>query len=223
FQLNSSYWTDEILALQKSFRLSLLQVITTFLGDTHHPLYSVFARVSLLMFGEAPWALRLPAVLFGVMAIAMTYVVARLAVRRREALFASLLLAVSYHHVWFSQNARGYTLIGLLALLTTWTLIRLLQQPTWRLAAAYALCAALGAYTHLTMVFVAIGQALVAVVAMARPQAPWYCMRRCSARCWISSSTNPPTCAARPRRRGRSAKPCAYCSPASTRHRSSRR
>ena len=170
-RLNSSYWTDEILALQKSFRLSLPQVVTTFLGDTHHPLYSIFARLSLVTFGEAPWAIRLPAVLFGVMAVAMTYVVARLAVSRREALFASLLLAVSYHHVWFSQNARGYTLIGLLALLSTWTLIRLLHRPTWRLAAAYALCAALGAYTHLTMVFVAIGQALVAVVALARAPA----------------------------------------------------
>ena len=169
-QLNSSYWTDEILALQRSFRIPMSDIVTTFFGDTHHPLYAVLARVSLSAFGESPWAVRLPAMLCGVAAIAMTWAVARLALPRREALFASLLLAVSYHHVWFSQNARGYTLIGLLALLSTWNLIRLLERPTWRLAAAYALSAALGAYTHLTMVFVAIGQALVAIVELARPQ-----------------------------------------------------
>ena len=169
-RLNSGLWTDEILALQRSFRLSLADIVTSFFGDTHHPLYSVFARISLLLFGESPWAVRLPAMVFGVATIAMTYAVARLTTSRRVALFASALLAVSYHHVWFSQNARGYTLIGLLALLSTWTLIRLLETPTWKLAVAYALCAALGAYTHLTMVFVAVGQALVAGVDLVRPQ-----------------------------------------------------
>ena len=169
-QLNSSYWTDEILALQRSFRLPLSEIVTTFFGDTHHPLYAVMARVTLIAFGESPWAVRLPAVLFGVATIGMTWAVARLAVSRREALFASLLLAVSYHHVWFSQNARGYTLIGFLALLTTWILVRLLERPTWRLALAFAGCSALGAYTHLTMVFVAIGQALVVIVELLRPR-----------------------------------------------------
>ena len=170
-QLNSSYWTDEILALQRSFRLPVSEIVTTFFGDTHHPLYSVMARISLVVFGESPWAVRLPAALFGVAAIGMTWAVARLAVSRREALFASLLLALSYHHVWFSQNARGYTLLGFLALLTTWILVRLLERPTWRLALAYAWCAALGAYTHLTMVFVAVGHALVVIVELVRPLA----------------------------------------------------
>jgi mannosyltransferase len=165
---NSELWTDEILALLHSFRLPLAEIITTFRGDNHHPLYAVFARISLVMFGESPWALRLPSVLFGTAAVAATYGVARLVAPRREALIASLLLAVSYHHVWFSQNARGYTLIGLLALVNTWILVRMLEQPSWRLAIVFALCAAAGAYTHLTMVFITIGQAMVALVALRR-------------------------------------------------------
>ena len=75
-QLNSSYWTDEILALQRSFRLPLAEIVTSFFGDTHHPLYAVMARMSLVAFGEAPWAVRLPAMLFGVAAIGMTWAVA---------------------------------------------------------------------------------------------------------------------------------------------------
>lgn len=169
-RLNSGYWADEIGALQGSFRLSGIGVLTTFLGDNHHPLYSVFGRVSLLLFGEAPWVVRLPAVLFGVAAVAVTYVVARLVASRREALLASLLLAVSYHHVWFSQNARGYTLVALLALLSTWALVKMLEVPAWRMALAYAVFAALAAYTHLTMVFVAVGQAIVAVIVLAWPE-----------------------------------------------------
>lgn len=163
-QLNSGYWADEIGALQTSYELPGLGVLTTFRGDTHHPLYSIFGRIAVLLFGESPWAVRLPAVLFGVATIPATYAVARMVTSRREALLASLLLAVSYHHVWFSQNARGYTLIALLALLSTWALVRMLETSSWRMAFAYAVFAALGAYTHATMVFVAIGQAMVAAV-----------------------------------------------------------
>lgn len=165
--VDSGYWVDEMYALRSSFRLPGLGVFTTFLGDTHHPLYSVFGRMALLLFGESPWSVRLPAVLFGVAAIPATYAVARLVASRREALLASLLLAVSYHHVWFSQNARGYTLIALLALLSTWALVRLLEATSWRLAWAYAAFAALAAYTHLTMVFVAVGQAAAAAFVLA--------------------------------------------------------
>ena len=167
--LDSGYWADEILALLMSFRLPGAEVVTTYIGDNHHPLYSIFGRISLLAFGESPWSLRLPAVLFGAAAVPATYAVARLVASRREALLASLILAVSYHHVWFSQNARGYTLIGLLALLSTWTLVRMLDQGSWRLAWTYALVAALAAYAHLSMVFVAVGQAMVAAMTIALP------------------------------------------------------
>lgn len=167
--LNSDYWADEIFALLMSFRLPVADVVTTYLGDNHHPLYSIFGRLSLVAFGESPWSLRLPAVVFGAATVPLTYAVARLVASRIEALLACLILAVSYHHVWFSQNARGYTLSGLLALLSTWTLVRMLDRGSWRLAWAYALFAALAVYTHLAMVFVAVGQAIVAATMIALP------------------------------------------------------
>lgn len=168
--LNSDYWADEISSLVLAFRLPLADVVRTYPGDAHHPLYSIFARVSLVAFGESPWSLRLPAVLFGAAAVPATYAVARLVASRTEALLASLVLAVSYHHVWFSQNARGYTLSAFLALLSTWALVRMLERGSWPLAWMYALCAALAAYAHLTMVFVAVGQAMVAAVVIALPE-----------------------------------------------------
>jgi len=156
-RLNSGYWIDELYALMNSYRLPFSGIVSTFWGDAHHPLYSLFARMSLTVFGEAPWATRAPAVVFGTAAVAATYLVARLVASRREALLASLILAVSYHHVWFSQNARGYTLMGLLALMSTLALVRMLERGSWQMAVLYAVIAALGAYTHLTMVFVAFG------------------------------------------------------------------
>ena len=80
---------------------------------------------------------------------------------RREALLASALLTVSYHHVWFSQNARGYTGMLLWTLLGTYFFIRGARTGGLRPWAAYGFVMALGTYTHLTMGFVAVGHGLV--------------------------------------------------------------
>ena len=71
------------------------------------------------------------------------------------------MLATSYHHIWFSQNARGYTLLGCLAVVSTDLLLRALDRPRPRLLVAYAVVAALGVYTHMTMALVVAGQAVV--------------------------------------------------------------
>ncbi len=82
---------------------------------------------------------------------------------RREALLASALLAVSYHHVWFSQNARGYTGLALWTLVTTYFFLRGWREGGLRPWLWYGITLALGMYTHLTMAFVAVGQFVVLV------------------------------------------------------------
>jgi hypothetical protein len=68
-------------------------------------------------------------------------------------------LEVSYHHVWFSQNARGYTGLLFFGLLATWLLVRALRQPTARVWLGFGLCLALSMYIHLTamMYYLALG------------------------------------------------------------------
>ena len=161
--LNDALWTDEIRTLVDSVRLPLSRIVTTFPGDNQHTLYSVLAHVSVGVFGEHPWSLRLPAMFFGILSVPMLYVFACELVPRTEALLASLLLAVSYHHVWFSQNARGYSTLAFLALLSSWFVLRGLRRGRASDWVAYAVVMSLGVYTHLTMVLLAPGQALLCV------------------------------------------------------------
>jgi uncharacterized membrane protein len=160
---NSGLWIDEIYSLVDFFRVPLAQMVTAFPRDNHHPLYSALAHVSLSLFGEAPWTIRLPAVLFGTASIPLLYGLARHLGTRREALLAAALLAVSYHHIWFSQNARGYSMLAFFAIACTWCLLRILEGGPRRLAVVYGVTAALGAYTHLTMVFIVAAHAAVCV------------------------------------------------------------
>lgn len=170
--LNGGLWIDEIYSLVRSFRAPLAQILTEFWGDNHHPLYAVLAHASRAVFGESPWAVRLPAMVLGVAAIPVLYRLGLLVARQREALLAALLLSVNYHHVWFSQNARGYSAIAFVALVTMWTLLRGVETGQTRYFIWYAVAAALGAYTHLTTIFVVVGHALALAVYLLMPGRP---------------------------------------------------
>jgi uncharacterized membrane protein len=162
--LNQQLWYDEITTLVEFVRRPLGEIVTTYTSQNQHMLYSVLARIAVSIFGEHAWSLRLPAVVFGVLTVPALYLFARLAVTRREALLASALLAVSYHHIWFSQNARGYTGLALWTLLTTYCFVRGMREPSaagWKWWMWFAVATALGIYTHLTMGFVTAAQGMV--------------------------------------------------------------
>ena len=88
---------------------------------------------------------------------------------RNEALFlATALLTFSYHHVWFSQNARGYTALLFATVLATDLFLRALERGTAGRWLAYAAAIALGMGVHLTMAFVALGHGLIVLGLVAR-------------------------------------------------------
>lgn len=159
--LDSGLWYDEIVTLVESVRLPLATIVTHYPSNNDHPFYSVLARLATVAFGEQAWSVRLPAVVFGVAALPALYVLGAGVTSRFEALAAVTLLAVSYHHVWFSQNARGYTILLFCAVLTTHLLLRGLRDARRSAYIGYAVLSAVGAYTHLTMVLVVLGQAMV--------------------------------------------------------------
>jgi mannosyltransferase len=159
--LNRGLWMDEITFLLITVRHPIAEIITVFPGDTQHPLYSILARLSILAFGEHVWSLRLPAVVFGVASIPALYLLAVSVASRTEALLCAAFLAVSYHHVWFSQNARGYSALAFWTILSTFLLLRGLRTGRRAPYTAYAIATSLGAYTHLAMMFLIASHVLI--------------------------------------------------------------
>src|SRR5438093_4803204 len=109
--LDASLWFDEIVTLVESVRQPLSEIVTTFPGYNDHPFYSLLAHRSVAGLGEHAWTVRLPAFVFGVAGIPVLYRLGAAVMGRSEGVMAALLLTVSYQHVWFSQNARGYTVL----------------------------------------------------------------------------------------------------------------
>lgn len=176
--LNGGLWYDEIVTLVISIRQPLVDILTRFPGNNAHPLYSVIAHLGIGLLGESAWTVRLPAVLFGVVTIPVIYGFGRVITSRGEALVAAAVLTLSYHHVWFSQNARGYSALALWTLVSTWLVLRAREHPTVGNQIGYGVVGALGAYTHLTMGFViaahvmaVLGRRLVG--SRRSPESPW--------------------------------------------------
>jgi 4-amino-4-deoxy-L-arabinose transferase-like glycosyltransferase len=160
-RLGEGLWIDEVVTLVSYARQPFGQILTTYDSQNQHLLYSLMAHASFLLFGESAWALRLPAVLFGVAGVWALYRLAREVSDIREALLSAAVLAFSYQHVWFSQSARGYTGLLMWSLVSTSLLLRGLRGGGSRLWLLYAASAALGVLTHQTMLFVVIGQFVV--------------------------------------------------------------
>ena len=168
WRLDSGLWLDEVFTLLDFGRVPLTEVVTMFPSQNQHMLYSVLMHLPLALWGESAWALRLPAVLFGVGGVWAVFLLGRKLVGVRQALLAAALMTVSYHHVWFSQNARGYTGLLLFTTLATWLWLEARDRQGWRWWIAYSVAIWLGLWVHTTMVFVVAAHVLVELPDAAR-------------------------------------------------------
>ena len=161
--LDGALWLDEIATLVYLVRLPLGELVASYPSANQHLFYSVLAHASISVLGETPFALRLPAVVFGVLAVGATVILTRLVANAREALAVGALFAVSYHAVWFSQNARGYT--GLMFFVTTSFALFYLgwhgRRSAWPW---YSIVVALGMYVQLNAIVAPASHATILVL-----------------------------------------------------------
>jgi 4-amino-4-deoxy-L-arabinose transferase-like glycosyltransferase len=162
YHLDGQLWLDEISAL-RGYRKPFLETLTTFPVFFPNPLYELIAHASLVSLGESAASIRLPAAVFGVGSILIFYRLAQRCLRPGEAVLAAALLGVSYHHVYYSQDARGYTAYLFFALLAADRLLALLETMRWRTAFTYTAGSALATYAHPFGIFVLVGQIPVAL------------------------------------------------------------
>ena len=158
--LNAPLWYDEIMTVETHLRLPWGDMMQSY-SMNHHYLFSLQAKASFELFGEAPWSARLPAMVFGVASIAAIWWLARDLAGRNIAHVTALLLAISFHHIWFSQNARGYTELAFWCALGAILFKHGLHRPTFRIWIGYGVCLSLAISTHLTGAFFFAAQGLV--------------------------------------------------------------
>lgn len=168
--LNSCLWLDEVVTLVHYARAPMVRILTSYPDQNQHMLFSLLAHCCLRIFGEHAWALRLPAVVFGAGSIWALFLLGSRLGSETEALLACALMTVSYHRIWFSQDARGYTGLLFFTLLSTWLWLEALDRGQWRTWLGYSACVILGIWIHMTMVFVVIVHAVIFLIVWLRSE-----------------------------------------------------
>ena len=126
--------------------------------DTHPPLYFWITYFWRKLFGDSVLALRFFSVLMGTLSIYLAYRVAWYLFDEDAAKFCALFVAISAFSVRYSQEARAYSLVMALGLLTWLFILRLENYHNNLDAFSFAVFNALGFYTHYFYVFISVAQ-----------------------------------------------------------------
>jgi len=151
-------WLDEAITYDRAL-LSVADIFKASYGwDIHPPTYYVIAHY-MLNFGHSPEALRLFSVICGVLSIPVFYFFAReIFGRQREALVATLLLALSAYQIRYAQEARMYTLYFLVSLLALWFFYRACRRQQKRDWFLWAGLSIVNFYVHYFSIFLMAAQ-----------------------------------------------------------------
>ena len=157
---HQSFWLDESFTVDLVRRPFGDMLSTVARTESTPPLYYVLVWLWAKAFGDGEAALRSLSALFGTLAVPVAWRAAREWFSPRAGLLAAALVAFNPFFVWYSQEARSYALLALMAALSLLFLGRALRERTGRACASWALVAALGLCTHYFAAFLLVPEAI---------------------------------------------------------------
>lgn len=112
--LNQSIWLDEATTAKVVKSFPFFQIITKFSPtDFHPPLYYLFMKLWTNLFGYSEIALRLPSVIFSVFTGYIIYLIVKRIKDEKTGLWAAAFFLFSPLIIYYSQEARMYSLATL--------------------------------------------------------------------------------------------------------------
>jgi uncharacterized membrane protein len=181
FMLGSqSLWMDEAMVYLQTKGDSIFVVYSKVFSHGGHigPFFHILNYLFSLLFGYSEWALRAPSAIYGTVSVVLVYKIAQELKNNRIALLSSILLAISPVHVWYSQEARMYSLWIMLILFTVLIFIKILRAQKLSLWILFAVFASLSLWTFLNSVFVffALGLYLLIFIKRYKRELYFYCV-----------------------------------------------
>jgi len=173
-------WGDESVSVSAR-RLSETQVL---LGrtDVHPPLYFFTLREAMIPLGDSLFAIRFVSAFWGVLVAPLVYRIGKRTLNDRVGVLAALIAAVSALQVFYSQEARMYTMATAWTAASLWCTVELLwrsgpsspallpvrSKEAW---IAFILTSLIGMYTHYFVAFVVSAEGLALLWAARRDRA----------------------------------------------------
>ena len=162
----NSLWLDEALTIQLSSLPMSTLWITAF--DPNPPLFYTVEKF-VLTFGDSEFLLRLPSAIYNLLTVLFVYKATRLVGNFNGAVFAGLAIALSTSNIQYAQEARAYSLVGMMISISFYGALQIaLNSEQLKLessllsflrkgGAAYVLGALGALYSHNVAVFYILG------------------------------------------------------------------
>jgi mannosyltransferase len=125
------------------------------------PLFFLILRGAIGLFGDSEFALRFFSLLCGVISVALIITLGTRLFNRAVGLIAGALLTFSAYQVWYSQEAKMYTLITMLALASIYFLRRAVEEGRLRFWIGVVACTSLAMGSHILAALLIPVQAIV--------------------------------------------------------------
>jgi len=146
---------------------SLGRILEYLRNDNNLPLYYLILHGWIRVAGISEWAVHLPSVLFYLLAIATTYLLGReVSGSDAGALYSSFFYLVSLQAIHQAQKTRMYSLVGLVAAVSTLLFFRSFWRETARKRdwTWYVVVNAVGTFVHVWYFFLLLAQAVTGLL-----------------------------------------------------------
>jgi uncharacterized membrane protein len=147
-------WYDEAFAVlyaQNPLETMLFGTVTQVEGaaaDVHPLFFYSTLHVWMRAFGQSPVAVRALSALLGTATVVMAYLLARRLFGHGVGLATAFIVAIAPFHIYYSQEARMYALLGFAAITMTYFFVRAWTDGGWGNWFAFGVFGALTLYAH---------------------------------------------------------------------------
>ena len=124
------------------------------------PFYFMIMNIWINLFGTTETALRAFSALAGIISILFIYLLASYLFNKQIGLISAFLFAINPFNIAYSQEARTYTFIVLLGLISTYYFIKSLDKNKLVYWIIFIITTAIGLYTHTFFIFIILFEIL---------------------------------------------------------------
>ncbi|MBU0615717.1 MAG: glycosyltransferase family 39 protein [Nanoarchaeota archaeon] len=160
YQLGTeSIWTDEAWSLYHSQKPTFGAIVGSVTEVEGAPFgYYLMLHYWIDIFGNSEFSIRFPSVIFGVFLIFLVFKIGSLLFNKKVGMVSAFLCSTAMLQVLYSQEARMYSLFGLLAVISFYNLLKLMKHQ--KNACFFVLASALMFYVNYMAFFVILFEML---------------------------------------------------------------
>ncbi len=177
---NQSLWNDELSSWSASNYESLSEVFEKGIkNDVHPPGYQIMLYFVEKYIGDSECILRLPSVLSGILSIAAIFLLGKKLFSYKEGLISAALMAVLWMPIYYSQEARAYSLLLLFSIVSTYFWIAVLEGISGKVkfsyysSTCYIISSVICCYLHYFGLYLIALQGLAAFLYFLRRPRKW--------------------------------------------------